>query len=188
MWYSADFSQFLIQLCIKKPLFGVRAEILLTNNNKGFLESRAILGSVKKYKYFGEIFTSALATVLWRPPKVGEWSAPWLLVSNNLPNTNFATLQCCSEAPFRFISTVFCQLWVLIQPVCDEIKNIVVRGWIFSSIFLLNWIILWNLSCFDFCDHRVSNNFLSKFQTKLLPTQDVSDPENPCKVTSKPWR
>ena len=28
--------------------------------------------------------------------------------------------------------------------------------------------------------------FLSKFQTKQLPTQDVSDPENPCKVTSKP--
>ena len=43
----------------KYCLFGLRAEILLTKS-QGLLEShsRPFLGSVKKYWFFGEIFTS----------------------------------------------------------------------------------------------------------------------------------
>ena len=77
------FSEF--QLCIKYVFFGVRAEILLLcakkhaffglcaeillTRNQGFLESRAgpVLGSVKKYWFFGEIFTSALI-----PPPISK--------------------------------------------------------------------------------------------------------------------
>ena len=70
------FSEFLIQLCIKSrflggpcrnitamcrkiAFFGLRAEILLARS-QGLLDSRAgpFLGSVKKYWFFGEIFTS----------------------------------------------------------------------------------------------------------------------------------
>ena len=46
-------------MCRKIAFLGVHAEILLSRN-KVFLESRAglFLGSVKKYKFFVEIFTS----------------------------------------------------------------------------------------------------------------------------------
>ena len=53
-------------LCRKIAFFGLRAEILLARS-QGLLDSRAgpFLGSVKKYWFFGEIFTS-------------EMSSPWL--------------------------------------------------------------------------------------------------------------
>ena len=46
-------------LCRKIAFFGLRAEILLARS-QGLLDSRAgpFLGSVKKYWFFGEIFTS----------------------------------------------------------------------------------------------------------------------------------
>ena len=48
-------------MCRKIALFGLCAEILLARN-QGLLDSRAgpFLGSVKKYRFFGEIFTSAV--------------------------------------------------------------------------------------------------------------------------------
>jgi len=47
-------------MCRKIAFFGLRAEILLARS-QGLLDSRAgpFLGSVKKYWFFGEIFTSA---------------------------------------------------------------------------------------------------------------------------------
>ena len=46
-------------MCRKIAFFGLRAEILLARS-QGLLDSRAgpFLGSVKKYWFFGEIFTS----------------------------------------------------------------------------------------------------------------------------------
>ena len=76
MWYSADLASFLFKCAWKTLFLGFRAEILLLcaeilpllrfvqkyywPGTRGSLDSRAgpFLGSVKKYWFFGEIFTS----------------------------------------------------------------------------------------------------------------------------------
>ena len=78
MWYSAELASFLFKCAWKTLFLGFRAEILLLcaellpllrfvqkyywPGTRGSLDSRAgpFLGSVKKYWFFGEIFTSAL--------------------------------------------------------------------------------------------------------------------------------
>ena len=78
MWYSADLASFLFKCAWKTLFLGFRAKILLLcaeilpllrfvqkyywPGTRGSLDSRAgpFLGSVKKYWFFGEIFTSGL--------------------------------------------------------------------------------------------------------------------------------
>ena len=84
MWYSADLASFLFKCAWKTLFLGFRAEILLLcaeilpllrfvqkyywPGTRGSLDSRAgpFLGSVKKYWFFGEIFTSGRGSLAGR--------------------------------------------------------------------------------------------------------------------------
>ena len=113
MWYSADLASFLFKCAWKTLFLGFRAEILLLcaeilpllrfvqkyywPGTRGSLDSRAgpFLGSVKKYWFFGEIFTSAKLYVLLAPISIS--TLPLSSVK-----TRISFLQSCASRKFGF--------------------------------------------------------------------------------------
>ena len=72
-------------MCRKIAFFGLRAEILLARS-QGLLDSRAgpFLGSVKKYWFFGEIFTSACVCDFFANGSIDAPQMTFLLIGHSV--------------------------------------------------------------------------------------------------------